>query len=123
MRVRYLLLSGALLLGALVAAESARPVERVVTGEVVDLSTYLTAGGRGEASRDLAKAALAKGSTCAILTDDGQLVLSLVDPKAAQAVDLTAFLARRVRARGTAYSKGGVTGLLITRLEGLKEKE
>ena len=117
---RALLAFGGLLVGALVAGETARVPQLVVVGEVVDLSCYLVAGARGAASRDAAKACLDKGSPCAILTDDGQIFLSLVDPKT-EAADLASFLARRVRARGTAFRAGGVMGLLITKLEPLPE--
>ncbi|GEM_PF-5849815 len=114
--VRYALFAlGGLLLGTLAAVETVRPAERVVTGEVVDLSSYLIAGARGEATL---KTRPAKGSSCAILTDDGQLILPLADAKA-ESTDLAPFLARRVRVRGTAYSKNAVTGLVITKLEPL----
>ncbi len=96
------------------AEDARKPSERVVTGEVVDLSCYLMLGARGEAHRGCAEACLAHGGSAAILTDDGQIILPLYDPKAAVRVDLAPYVAQRVQARGTAYSKGGITGIALT---------
>lgn len=109
---------GIALLGLLVwksSAEDAVPKgpERVVTGEVVDLSCYLTTGARGEAHRGCGQACLSRGYPAGILTDDGQMVVILYDPKNARPVALGPFMARRVEARGTAYAKGGIMGLVI----------
>ena len=109
---------GIALLGLLVwkgSAEDAEPKgpERVVTGEVVDLSCYLMMGARGEAHRGCAQACLSRGSPAGILTDDGQVVVILYDPKNARPVELGPFMAKRVQARGVAYAKGGITGLVV----------
>ena len=109
---------GIALLGLLVWkgwAEDAAPKapERVVTGEVVDVSCYLMMGARGEAHRGCGQACLARGSPAGILTDDGQVVVLLYDPKNPKPVELAPFMAQRVQARGTAYAKGGITGLVV----------
>ncbi len=109
---------GIALLGLLVWkgwAEDAAPKgpERVVTGEVVDVSCYLMMGARGEAHRGCAQACLSRGSPAGILTDDGQVVVVLFDPKSARPMEWGPFMATRVQARGVSYAKGGITGLVV----------
>ena len=124
---RLLAVSGIFLAGALTAlgVESAasRLPERTVSGEVVDLSCYLMVGARGPAHRGCGQASLAHGSPAAILLDDGSLVIPLYEPKSEHPVDLAPYMAQRVVAKGVAYAKGGVTGMVMSGVTAAPEPE
>lgn len=105
----------ALLCAGLAALAAWASPDRAVTGEVVDLAGYLMLGARGEAGR-----ALAKGGTAALLTEDGKVLVLLNDPQKADRIDFAPHAGRRVSVRGSAYSKGGVTGLVASSIEPAK---
>ena len=106
--------------GALLALAAWASSEKEATGEVVDLAGYLMLGSRGEACRDQAQASLSKGGTAALLTEDGKILLLLADPQKSERLDFSAHAGRSVSVRGTAYSKGGVTGLVASSVEPVK---
>ena len=95
--------------------------EMTVTGEVVEVSCYLAHGdkGKGDAHQGCAEACAKAGSPLGVLTDNGKLYVSLLpdDHKTGPNAILMDHIGHKINATGVVRSKGGVTGMMITKVE------
>ena len=95
--------------------------ETTVSGEVVDVSCYLAHGnkGMGEDHKSCGEACAKNGSPLGILTKDGKLYISVLpdDHSAGPNAKLIEHVSHQVKATGVVRSKGGVNGLMITKVE------
>jgi hypothetical protein len=95
--------------------------ETTVNGEVVDVSCYLAHGkkGMGEDHKSCGEACAKNGSPLGILTKDGKLYVSVLpdDHSAGPNAKLMDHVAHQVKATGILRSKGGVNGIMITKVE------
>jgi hypothetical protein len=95
--------------------------ETTVNGEVVDVSCYLAHGkkGMGEEHKSCGEACAKNGSPLGILTIDGKLYVSVLpdDHSAGPNAKLIGHVAHQVKANGILRSKGGVNGIMITKVE------
>lgn len=94
-----------------------------VTGEVVDMSCYLTHEAKGKKHRKCAKACLLKGLPAGILTDAGKLYLVVEshDKKSQKAYrQVQELAAARVKARGKKFMRHGMMAIAVTSVEKAK---
>jgi hypothetical protein len=95
--------------------------ETTVRGEVVDISCYLAHGekGMGMDHKACGEACAKNGSPLGILTKDGKLYVSVLpdDHSTGPNAKLIDHVADQVTATGIVRSKGGVNGLMITKVE------
>ena len=95
--------------------------ETTVTGEVVEVSCYLAHGekGKGTDHQSCAEACAKAGSPLGILTEKGKLYVSLLPDDHANGPNaiLMDHIAHKVNATGVVRSKGGVAGMMITKVE------
>jgi hypothetical protein len=88
-----------------------------VTGEVVDLSCYLTHGAKGESHAKCATACINKGLPMGILTKDGKLFVVLEDHANADAYQqLKKFAAKTVTVTGVIVSRNGISGIAVQKV-------
>ena len=112
-----------------VAAQKAdkKAKETTISGEVVDVSCYLAhgSGGMGDAHKSCAEACAKAGGPLGIVTKAGKLYVSVMpdDHQAGPAAMLTDHIAQQVEATGIVRSKGGVNGIMITKVEAAKTEE
>ncbi len=88
-----------------------------ITGEVVDLSCYLSHGGRGPSHAKCAQMCLDKGLPMGILTSDSRLYVVLEDhatPDAYKALKKKA--AETVSVIGPVYTRNGITGIAVQKV-------
>jgi hypothetical protein len=101
--------------------------EMTVTGEVVDVSCYLAHGtkGAGEDHKACAEACAKAGGPLGILTKDGMLYVSVMpdDHSAGPNAMLTDHITHQVEATGVVRKKGGVNGIMITKVAMAGEME
>src|ERR1041385_3593590 len=118
--------------------------EMTVAGEVVDVSCYLRHGdkGMGDSHAACAAACAKAGSPLGILTKDGKLYVSVRSPLGILTKDgklyvsvlpddhstgpntiLMDHVAHQVEATGVVRTKGGVRGIMITKVEMAKPAE
>ncbi len=92
--------------------------EVTVTGEVVDVGCYLHHGAKGEKHKECAEACAKAGGQLGILTDKGDLYLSVLpdDHSTGPNAILMDHIAQKVEATGIVRSKGGIRGLMITKV-------
>jgi len=91
----------------------------MVTGEVVDLSCYLTHGAKGESHAKCATACINKGLPMGILTKDGKLFVVLEDHANADAYQqLKKFAAKTVTVKGVIATRNGISGIAVQKVEG-----
>ena len=89
-----------------------------VTGEVVDLSCYLTHGAKGESHAKCATACINKGLPMGILTKDGKLFVFLEDHANADAYQqLKKFAAKTVTVTGIIATRNGISGIAVQKVE------
>jgi preprotein translocase subunit SecG len=133
----YFVILLALAVGATFAQEKtkrekkSRDRESTVKGEVVDISCHLSQGKKatGDAHKECAEGCAKAGGPPGILTDKGKLYLSVLpdDHSAGPNAILMDYIAHKVSATGVLRSKGGLHGIMITKVEmvdsGEKEKE
>ncbi len=95
--------------------------EMTVSGEVVEVSCYLAHGDKGMGSdhQSCAEACAKAGSPLGILTEKGKLYVSLLpdDHQSGPNAILMDHIAHKVTATGLVRSKGGVEGMMITKVE------
>ncbi len=86
-----------------------------VTGEVLDLSCYMTGGAKGAGHKQCAESCLAKGLPAGILSQaDGQVYLLVEDHKKAEAYKTAIkHAAETVKITGKVISKNGVQSLVV----------
>ena len=99
--------------------------ETTIKGEVVDVSCYLHSGGKGDSHLACAQACAQAGGALGILTDKGELYVSMMpdDHSAGPNAKLTDHISHNVEATGMIRSKGGVHGIMISKVEMQKEEE
>lgn len=101
--------------------------EMTVAGEVVDVSCYLRHGdkGMGDSHAACAAACAKAGSPLGILTKDGKLYVSVLpdDHSTGPNTILMDHVAHQVEATGVVRTKGGVRGIMITKVEMAKPAE
>ena len=95
--------------------------ETVLKGEVVEVSCYLAHGkkGMGADHQSCAEACAKSGSPLGILTKDGNLYVSVLpdDHSTGPNAKLLDHIAHQVEATGIIRKKGGVNGIMITKVE------
>jgi hypothetical protein len=98
--------------------------ETTVKGEVVDVSCYLRHGdqGMGDSHKSCAEACAKAGTPLGILTKDGKLYVSVLpdDHSAGPNAVLMEHVAHQVEATGIVRTKGGVRGIMISKVEAAK---
>ena len=94
--------------------------EMTVKGEVVDVSCYLAHGdkGKGESHASCAEACAKNGGPLGILTNDGTLYVSVLpdDHSAGPNAKLIDHIGHHVEATGMLRTKGGVNGMMISKV-------
>ena len=104
-----------------VKAKSEMSKEKTIKGEVVDVSCYLAHGskGMGESHKTCAESCAKNGSPLGILTKDGKLYVSVLpdDHSTGPNAKLIDHVSHTVEATGIVRSKGGVNGIMITKVE------
>lgn len=80
-------------------------------GEVVDLGCYLRQGGRGSVHLPCAQACLKLGRPAGLLTEEGEILLLIVE--AGSVVDFPAFAAQTCDVRGSRVHRAGMRGILV----------
>ncbi|GBC77661.1 hypothetical protein HRbin08_01140 [bacterium HR08] len=92
--------------------------ETTIVGEVIDPVCYLSHGSTGKAHRRCAAYCVQQGIPLAILEEkSGRVYLSLPVDHSNPNAKLRAFIAEKVKVTGTVYSKGGLTGIHVKRVE------
>lgn len=95
--------------------------ETSITGEVVDVSCYLAHGskGMGDDHKSCAEACAKNGSPLGILEKGGKLYVSVLpdDHSTGPNAKLLDHIAHQVKATGIVRTKGGVNGIMITKVE------
>jgi hypothetical protein len=93
--------------------------ETTISGEVVEVSCYLAHDGKGSGHQSCAEACAKAGSPLGILTEKGKLYVSLLpdDHQNGPNAILMDHIAHKVNATGVVRSKGGVAGMMITKVE------
>jgi hypothetical protein len=101
--------------------------ESTVKGEVVDVSCYLAHGkdGIGDGHKECAAACAKNGGMLGILTKDGTLYVSVLpdDHKTGPNTILMDHVSQNVEATGIVRKKGGVNGMMITKVDQVGEKK
>lgn len=107
--------------------QGAKSAEKEVTvkGEVVDVACYLHAGKKGDDHKACAEACAKAGGQLGILTDKGDLYMSVLpdDHSAGPNAVLMDHISHQVAATGFVRSKGGIRGIMITKVEMAKAAE
>ncbi|MCS6816822.1 MAG: hypothetical protein N0A16_05585 [Blastocatellia bacterium] len=92
--------------------------ETTIVGEVIDPVCYLSHGSTGKAHRRCAEYCVRQGIPLAILEEKtGRVYLSLPVDHSNPNAKLRDFIAERVKVTGVIYSKGGLTGIHVKRVE------
>ena len=95
--------------------------EMVIKGEVVDVSCYLAHGknGIGDEHKSCGEACAKNGGPLGILTKDGTLYVSVLpdDHSTGPNAKLMDHIAHQVEATGVVRKKGGINGIMITKVE------
>ena len=100
------------------AGKEAKDKQVTVKGEVVDVGCYLHHGAKGDKHKECAEACAKAGGQLGILTDKGDLYLSVLpdDHSTGPNAILMDHISHKVEATGIVRSKGGVRGLMITKV-------
>jgi len=100
------------------AEKKSKDKEVTVKGEVVDVGCYLHHGAKGDKHKECAEACAKAGGQLGILTDKGDLYLSVLpdDHSTSPNAILMDHISHKVEATGIVRSKGGVRGLMITKV-------
>ncbi len=100
------------------AHQSGSGRETTIVGEVIDTVCYLSHGSTGKAHRRCAEYCVRQGIPLGILEEKtGRVYLSLPVDHSNPNAKLKDVIAEKVRVTGTIYSKGGLTGIHIKRVE------
>ena len=83
-----------------------------ITGEVVDTACYMTKGEKGEKHKACAISCAKRGNTLGILEDGTDKLFISLKPNE----DLLAHVAETVTVMGTVVEKGGVRGIVISKV-------
>ncbi len=122
MKTIWSLLSIVFIVGVSVWAQHAHPSgttrEMTIVGEVIDPVCYLSHGSTGKAHRKCAEYCVRQGIPLGILEEKtGRVYLSLPVDHSNPNAKLKDFIAEKVKVTGTVYSKGGLTGIHVKRVE------
>jgi len=122
MKTIWSLLSIVFIVGVSVWAQHAHPSgttrETTIVGEVIDPVCYLSHGSTGKAHRKCAEYCVRQGIPLGILEEKtGRGYLSLPVDHSNPNAKLKDFIAEKVKVTGTVYSKGGLTGIHVKRVE------
>ncbi len=103
-----------LLLAGMVSPASAQE-DVTVQGEILDMTCYLHKGSTGRRHRACAVMCAEKGLPIGILTDKDEVFLLIEDHDDPAPYAAAAKLAgRKAALKGKKYSKGAVTGIMVT---------
>lgn len=95
--------------------------EMTISGQVVDVSCYLAHGdkGIGDDHKACAEACAKNGGPLGVLTKDGKLYVSVLpdDHSTGPNAKLMDHVAHEVQVTGLVRNKGGVNGIMITKVE------
>ena len=95
--------------------------EVTVKGEVVDVACYLRFGekGMGDGHKTCGEACAKNGGSLGILTQEGKLYVSVLpdDHSTSPNAILLEHISHQVEATGVVRSKGGVRGIMISKVE------
>jgi hypothetical protein len=90
-----------------------------VTGEVVDLSCYLSQGSKGKRHKQCAELCAKKGLPIGVVTDSGDLYLLIEDHDSPDPYGQAKGLAgERVTVSGKKFAKGGMQSVLVAEVKG-----
>ncbi|MBI4386116.1 MAG: hypothetical protein HY551_01915, partial [Elusimicrobia bacterium] len=93
----------------------------ILAGEVLDLSCYLSHGGRGKEHKKCAKMCILDGGPAGLLTDEGAVVLFVENhDKKKEYKSLANYAGDKVKATGTLVNKNGMRALVLDKLEPAK---
>ncbi|MDX2168531.1 MAG: hypothetical protein SF182_15760 [Deltaproteobacteria bacterium] len=85
-----------------------------VSGEVIDVSCYLSQGSKGKRHKQCAELCAKKGLPIGVLTDAGDVYLLIEDHDAPEGYTAAKGLAgERVTVTGKKFAKGGVQSVLV----------
>ncbi len=89
-----------------------------VSGEVIDVSCYLSQGSKGKRHKQCAELCAKKGLPIGVLTDAGDVYLLIEDHDAPESYNAAKGLAgERVTVSGKKFAKGGVQSVLIAEIK------
>jgi hypothetical protein len=120
--VLALALLGLLLLPAPGRGADAEAEQVTMKGEIVDLACYLPRGekGRGPSHEECAEMCAKGGAPLGLLGDDGTVLLLVEDhQKAAAYTQVKELAGKRAEVAGKRFSRGGISGLVVTTASGL----
>lgn len=112
----FLLMTGAWALGH----EPHEPKAKEVTliGEVIDTVCYVSHESRGSEHVSCARACAEQGISLGILEEKtGKVYISMPVDHTNPNAKLMNFIAQRVKVTGTVFSRGGLTGIYIKKIE------
>jgi hypothetical protein len=117
---RWLALASLVGLAPAIAAPRAQAQEvGSVTGEVVDLSCYLSQGSKGKRHKQCAELCAKKGLPLGVLTDSGDLYLLIEDHDSPEPYAAAKDHAgERVTVTGKKFAKGGMQSVLVADVKG-----
>src|SRR5678809_622542 len=92
--------------------------DKTVTGEILDMKCYMSAGKHGPDHKECAAMCLKGGSPMGILADDGKVYL-LIEGKdgAAAFEEAKKYAGETVTVTGTLSEKNGVQALIVTEVK------
>ncbi|MEO8604979.1 MAG: hypothetical protein ABI629_20595 [bacterium] len=117
---RWLALASFVGLAPAFAAPRVQAQETVsVTGEVVDLSCYLSQGSKGKRHKQCAELCAKKGLPIGVLTDSGDLYLLIEDHDSPEPYGAAkGFAGERITVSGKKFAKGGMQSVLVAEVKG-----
>lgn len=117
---RWLALSSLIGVAPAVVPHRAAAQDQVsVSGEVVDLTCYLSKGSKGKRHKACAEACAKKGLPIGVLTDAGDVYLLIEDHDNPGPYDAAKGLAgEQVEVSGKKFTKGGVQSILVSGAKG-----
>lgn len=103
---------------ALAASRAAAQEPVTVTGEIIDVSCYLSQGSKGKRHKQCAELCAKKGLPIGVLTDSGDVYLLIEDHDDPEPYTSAKGLAgERATVSGKKFSKGGVQSVLIASIK------
>lgn len=113
-----------LVLAASILTAADSPPSVTIVGEVVDTTCYLLHDGKGEQHRNCAVTCVKAGTPAAILDDKTHELVFPLTPVSAERHHgkrpdemLLPYVGKRVRALGVILRRGGVTAIVIEKVE------
>jgi hypothetical protein len=117
---RWLALASLVGLAPAVAAPRVQAQEAVsVSGEIIDLSCYLSQGSKGKRHKQCAELCAKKGLPIGVLTDAGELYLLIEDHDRPESYGAAKGLAgERATVSGKKFAKDGMQSVLVAEVKG-----